>query len=91
MTDRFSRVQGEPFVAAGMALAPFTANQSASINAFQVSGSPNPLTCGNDTRHHVLVAEIGGGLRCIDCDHTQNFAPAATADWSWRVAQRVAA
>lgn len=70
-------------VVAGHVLAPFTADQVASLNAYQVAGVCHPFTCGNDSGHHVLVAFFDEGWRCLDCDYTQNWAHAWMADWSW--------
>jgi len=81
--SRHIRVQGEPFIVAGHALAPFTPDQVESLNGYQVAEVFHPFTCGNDSSHFVLIAEPAGWV-CLDCDYTQNWAHEWMADWSWR-------
>lgn len=52
---------------------PFSADQVAAMNRFQTAGSFHPFTCGNDSRHAVLVA-TEAGWKCPDCDYTQDWA-----------------
>lgn len=84
-----TRIAGEPFVVAGHALAPFTADQAASLNAYQHGGVMHEFTCGNDSRHFPLVALIGDGWTCLDCDYTQNWAHDWMADWTWQTLRPV--
>ncbi len=82
--DRTVRAPDGTLVTAGMVLAPFTLDQSLSLNAWQVAGFFHPYTCGNDSGHGLLMATVGAGWQCPDCDYTQNYALAWSADWSWR-------
>lgn len=59
---------------AGTCDAPWTDEQVAAITRWQEAGYVHELTCGNDSRHRALVAE-NAGLRCLDCDYTQNWVP----------------
>lgn len=56
-----------------MTKAPFTAEQAEKLNEYQKSGMFHPYTCGNDSRHAVLVA-TEKGWHCPDCDYTQDWA-----------------
>lgn len=57
---------------------PWTAEQVAGLNAFQHQGGMHPFTCGNDSRHRVLVA-THDGWECLDCDYRQTWAHAFMA------------
>ena len=52
---------------------PFTQEQCDRLNAYQNAGVFHPFTCGNDSRHAVLVA-TPEGWKCPDCDYTQGWA-----------------
>jgi hypothetical protein len=52
---------------------PFTPEQVAALNRFQTNGNFHPFTCGNDSRHRVLVATESGWM-CLDCDYRQEWA-----------------
>jgi hypothetical protein len=52
---------------------PFTDEQVKALNDYQASGQFHPYTCGNDSRHRVLVATTKG-WHCPDCDYTQKWA-----------------
>lgn len=43
------------------------------LNYQQQSGIFHPYTCGNSSRHRVLVATPAGWV-CPDCDYTQGWA-----------------
>lgn len=48
------------------------------VNRWQNSVLVHPLTCGNDSRHQVLVPrELDGKvvLVCLDCDYVQDHIP----------------
>jgi len=71
--------------------APFTPEQVASLNSYQVSGAFHEFTCGNDSYHDdddeqsVLVAkEDGWHCPAAGCGYTQDWAHSAMADGSWR-------
>lgn len=71
-------------------MVPFTEDQVASLNAFQVSGYMHPFTCGNECRPGVLIAQTDG-WHCSTCGYRQDWAHDFTADWSWaEAAARVA-
>ncbi len=53
--------------------APFTADQIRKLNAWQQKPYVHPFTCGNDSRHGVLVA-AADGWHCPDCDYAQPWA-----------------
>jgi citrate lyase beta subunit len=62
--------------------APWTEDQVAALNAFQVSGVMHPFTCENDHElHQTLIAERDG-WHCPDpeCSFTQNWALSVMAD-----------
>lgn len=69
-------------------LAPFNADQVASLNDFQGSGVAHPFTCANatDLPHRddrgVLIATEQGWV-CADCDYTQDWAHAHMTDRTW--------
>lgn len=63
--------------------APFTPDQVASINAYQISGVFHPFTCGSEGCGFDLKA-IEGTLECPKCDYTQDWVHAWMADWSWK-------
>lgn len=52
---------------------PWTPEQVAALNASQARTDRHPYTCGNDSRHRVLVATENGWV-CPDCDYTQGWA-----------------
>jgi hypothetical protein len=52
---------------------PWSAEQIAALNAFQHDGRFHPFTCGNDSRHPVLVATPAGWI-CEACDYRQAWA-----------------
>jgi hypothetical protein len=58
--------------------APFTDEQVRALNEYQHSGLFHEYTCGNDSRHRVLVASTEG-WSCPDCTYTQNWAHASMA------------
>lgn len=62
--------------------APFEVDQVTSINDYQHSCYFHELTCGNDSNHQLLVADQEG-LKCPDCDYTQDWVHDWIADWSW--------
>ncbi len=70
--------------------APFTADQVASLNAYQGSGVFHEFTCGNDSCPGVggekarLVAYADGWHCEAGCGYGQDWAHAIMADWSWR-------
>lgn len=43
------------------------------LNEYQQAGWMHPYTCGNDSRHALLVATTDGWV-CPDCDYTQTWA-----------------
>lgn len=53
--------------------AKWTPDQVRALNAFQHRGMFHPFTCGNDSRHRVLLATEDGWV-CEDCDYTQDWA-----------------
>lgn len=75
-------------------VAPFTPDQVASLNAYQVAGVMHPFTCGGGhsprgpvpgcSGIRLIAAE--GGWRCASdtCDYRQDWAHSFMADWSWR-------
>ena len=66
--------------------APFTAEQVASLNGYQRSGTFHEFTCGNDecpVVHATLVA-AEDGWHCPSCTYTQDWAHNWMADGSWR-------
>jgi len=56
-----------------MIRSPFTKEQCDRLNAQQHRSDIHPYTCGNDSRHAVLVA-TPEGRKCPDCDYTQGWA-----------------
>ena len=44
------------------------------VATWQTTDYVHPLTCGNDSSHSVLVP-CPEGLRCRDCDYTQQHVP----------------
>jgi hypothetical protein len=52
---------------------PFTDDQCRKLNAWQQKTYIHPFTCGNDSRHRVLVATPNGWI-CEDCDYRQTWA-----------------
>lgn len=65
--------------------APFTADQVASLNAYQISGFFHPFTCGADDCHGIRLIAAGNGWHCASqtCDYRQSWAHEFMADWSW--------
>ena len=56
------------------------------IMAWQVRGDVIAITCPNNSTHKPLVGVWDGikvGLRCLDCDFTQNSVP-PVALFSWK-------
>ena len=64
------------------------------INQWQEAGFVPPLTCGNDSNHKLLVADIKThresectthtvGLKCVDCDYTQEYVPDTVYQAYW--------
>ena len=53
--------------------APWTQQQCDKLNQLQHSCKFHPYTCGNDSRHRVLLATPQGWL-CQDCDYRQGWA-----------------
>ena len=71
--------------------APFTPDQVASINAYQVSGMFHEFTCPREEckrtapgRYTTLVAS-GDCLACPRCGYEQFWAHPPMTDWSWQV------
>lgn len=69
--------------------APFTPDQVASLNAYQVAGIMHPFTCGGgQARGHngirLIAAEDGWHCASDTCDYRQDWAHAFMADWSWK-------
>jgi len=69
--------------------APFTPDQVASLNAYQVAGIMHPFTCGGgQARGHsgirLIAAEDGWHCASDTCDYRQDWAHAFMANWSWR-------
>jgi hypothetical protein len=58
--------------------APWTDRQVEALNKFQEAGQFHPFTCGNDSRHRILVATLDGWI-CRDCDYRQSWAHAFMA------------
>jgi hypothetical protein len=69
-------------------VAPFTLDQVASLNAYQVAGVMHPFTCGGHTHGHggirLIAAEDGWRCASDDCNYRQDWAHSFMADWSWR-------
>lgn len=62
--------------------APWSEDQVAALNAFQVSGVAHPFTCeGEHQQHQTLIAELDG-WHCPDpdCSFTQDWALSVMAD-----------
>jgi hypothetical protein len=73
---------------AGKVRAPFTAEQVASLNGYQASGTFLEFTCHGDgcpaaDEQPVLVA-AEDGWHCPACTYTQDWAHEMMADGSWR-------
>jgi hypothetical protein len=69
--------------------APFTPDQVASLNAYQVAGVMHPFTCGGGHTNgcgevRLIAAEDGWRCASDTCDYRQGWAHAFMADWSWR-------
>lgn len=66
-------------------IAPWTAVEVASLNAYQAAGVMHPFTCDSDDEPcaSVLVATTDGWI-CPDCGYTQNWAHEFMADGTWR-------
>ena len=62
--------------------APFTAEQVASLNAYQAEGVGHPLTCGGRECREVLRATPTGWV-CPRCDYRQGWAHSFMADGLW--------
>ena len=54
-------------------MTPWTQAQVDALNKEQQRQDRHPYTCGNNSRHRVLVATIDGWI-CQDCDYKQNWA-----------------
>lgn len=55
----------------------------AKIKEHQECGFVHPLTCGNDSRHEVLVGVVVDGkvvLKCPSCDYVQKWVPGHALD-----------
>ena len=65
--------------------APFTPEQVASLNAFQLAGVMHPFTCGAEDCHGIRLIAARDGWHCASqiCDYRQGWAHAFMADWSW--------
>jgi hypothetical protein len=84
----------------GITRAPWTADEVASLNAYQQAGAYHPFTCGDDAcraadplKQAPLTASPDG-WRCPRCEYTQNWAHTWMTDGSWlqpadRMAQMV--
>lgn len=66
----------------GEVTAPFTTDQVASLNAYQVEAAAHPFTCGGPECREVLRATTVGWV-CLRCNYQQRSAHAFMADWSW--------
>lgn len=66
--------------------APFTPEQVASLNAYQVAGVMHPFTCGADDCHGIRLIAAHDGWHCASgtCDYRQDWSWLWMADWSWR-------
>ncbi len=57
------------------------------VVAWQGDPMVHPLTCGNDSNHHVLLPEERDGkviLYCQDCDYVQDWIPDIAKHWGVR-------
>lgn len=63
-----------------MIKAPWTEQQVKNLNDYQRDGLMHDFTCGNDSRHHSLVATVNGWV-CKDCSYTQDWAHQFMCDW----------
>lgn len=52
---------------------PWTPEFCERLNDYQAAGEFHPYTCGNDSRHALLVA-TEAGWHCPDCDYRQYWA-----------------
>lgn len=64
---------------------PFSADEVASLNAYQTSGFFHPFTCGEDNCHGIRLIAATNGWHCASqaCDYHQLWAHTFMADWSW--------
>jgi hypothetical protein len=53
--------------------APWTLEEIGILAERQLEAPLHPYTCGNNSRHQVLVPTKHGWI-CIDCDYTQDWA-----------------
>jgi hypothetical protein len=74
----------------GIAFAPWTTEQVASLNAYQAAGVFHPFTCGisacraeDHLKRQPLIA-FTDGWHCLRCEYTQDWAHVWMADGSWR-------
>lgn len=58
---------------------PWSTEQVTALNIYQHDGRFHPFTCGNDSRHRVLVATTDGWI-CEDCDYRQGWAHSFMAE-----------
>lgn len=67
--------------------APFTPDQVASLNAYQLAGVMHPFTCGGSDCHGIRLIAAADGWHCArqSCGYRQTWAHAVMADWSWRM------
>ena len=63
--------------------APFTDEQVASLNAYQMGRVGHPFTCGTDNCRGILRA-THDGWHCRNCAYRQSWAWSWMTDWSWQ-------
>lgn len=63
---------------------PFTSDQVASLNAYQLAGVMHPFTCGTCSGVRLIAAQDGWHCASDTCDYRQGWAHSFMADWSWR-------
>lgn len=64
--------------------APWSADQVASLNAYQSSGVFHPYTCGKRCNGEGVLTATPGGWACPACGYRQGWVLAWMADWRWR-------
>lgn len=71
--------------------APFTADQVASLNGFQIHSMMHPFTCGEDIcrrKNQSVLYALEDGWHCWYCDYTQDWAHGYMTDRSWETAAK---
>jgi hypothetical protein len=69
------------------AQAPYTSDQIASLNGYQLARVMHPFTCGNEHNPHrpdLVAHEDGWHCPVKGCGYRQDWAHAFMADWTWR-------